>query len=143
MDNAASTTHCPNEFRRARSRSSGRRNVGWTSTFPGVSRSLCRLSPVGSPFRLAVWRILLDIPWGQVVTYGDIARRLEAERGGRVSAQAIGGAVGHNPISLMIPCHRVIGAGGNLVGYAGGLPRKRYLLELEGVDVSGLHAPLR
>ena len=92
--------------------------------------SMPRLSPVGSPFRLAVWRILLDIPWGQVVTYGDIARRLEAERGGRVSAQAVGGAVGHNPISLMIPCHRVIGAGGNLVGYAGGLPRKRYLLPI-------------
>ena len=104
-------------------------------------KSMPRLSPVGSPFRLAVWRILLDIPWGQVVTYGDIAHRLEAERGGRVSAQAVGGAVGHNPLSLMIPCHRVIGAGGNLIGYAGGLPRKRYLLELEGVDVSGLRPP--
>lgn len=86
----------------------------------------------GSPFRLAVWDILRGIPWGQVMTYGDIAHRLEAERGGRVSAQAVGGAVGHNPVSLMIPCHRVIGAGGRLTGYAGGLEIKRYLLALEG-----------
>ena len=103
--------------------------------------SMPRLSPVGSPFRLAVWRILLDIPWGQVVTYGDIARRLEAERGGRVSAQAVGGAVGHNPISLMIPCHRVVGTNGSLTGYGGGIARKVKLLELERADMHGLFVP--
>lgn len=93
----------------------------------------------GSPFRLAVWNCLREIPWGQVITYGEVARRLEGEYGRRISAQAVGGAVGHNPISLMIPCHRVIGADGCLVGYAGGLGLKRGLLQLEGADLSGQH----
>ena len=90
------------------------------------------LSPQGSFFRKAVWQILLRIPYGSTVTYGEIARMLEKENAfPRVSARAVGGAVGHNPISLIIPCHRVIGADGSLTGYAGGTERKRELLERE------------
>ena len=85
------------------------------------------LHPQGSPFRQAVWNILLTIPRGQTMTYGEIARRL-----GVHSAQAVGGAVGHNPISILIPCHRVVGSDGSLTGYAGGLDRKTRLLQLEG-----------
>ena len=85
------------------------------------------LHPQGSPFRQAVWNILLTIPRGQTMTYGEIARRL----GVRI-AQAVGGAVGHNPISILIPCHRVVGSDGSLTGYAGGLDRKTRLLQLEG-----------
>lgn len=85
------------------------------------------LHPQGSPFRQAVWDILLTIPRGQTMTYGEIARRL-----GVRSAQAVGGAVGHNPISILIPCHRVVGSDGSLTGYAGGVERKARLLQLEG-----------
>ena len=85
------------------------------------------LHPQGSPFRQTVWDILLTIPRGQTITYGEIARRL-----GVHSAQAVGGAVGHNPISILIPCHRVVGSDGSLTGYAGGLDRKTRLLQLEG-----------
>ncbi len=89
----------------------------------------------GSPFRLAVWRLLQQIPRGEVVTYKAIARQLERERGGgRVSAQAVGGAVGHNPVSIVVPCHRVVGCDGSLTGYAGGVERKAALLRLEGVE---------
>ena len=88
--------------------------------------------------------MLCEIPYGEVTTYGEIARRL-AKRLGRssMSAQAIGGAVGHNPISIVIPCHRVVGAGGSLTGYAGGVEKKRWLLAHEGVDVSRLMVPTR
>ena len=85
-----------------------------------------KLSPRGTRFQHAVWDELLTIPYGQTVTYGEIAQKL-----GCRSAQAVGGAVGHNPISLLIPCHRVVGAGGSLTGYAGGVDKKRSLLELE------------
>lgn len=89
----------------------------------------------GSPFQQAVWKVLLTIPWGSTMTYGQIARRMERENPGcRVSAQAVGGAVGHNPVSILVPCHRVVGADGSLTGYAGGLERKRILLQLEGVS---------
>jgi methylated-DNA-[protein]-cysteine S-methyltransferase len=100
------------------------------------------LNMKGSPFRRAVWEILLTIPFGKTMTYGEIARIL-AEKNGvrRMSAQAVGGAVGHNPVSLIIPCHRVIGANGNLTGYGGGLERKVRLLELEGVDMTPLFLP--
>ena len=100
------------------------------------------LHPVGSPFRQSVWEILLRIPYGKTVTYGEIARRL-AEKPGRawVSAQAVGGAVGHNEISILIPCHRVVGTGGSLTGYAGGIDKKIRLLELEGTDMRGLFVP--
>ena len=86
----------------------------------------------GSGFRKAVWEVLLTIPFGHTMTYGEIARRLDCK-----SAQAVGGAVGHNSISLIIPCHRVVGAGGSLTGYAGGIERKARLLRMEGVDMSG------
>ena len=90
------------------------------------------LRPEGTPFRRAVWKELLRIPYGQTASYGALAAALEAQSGaGRVSARAVGGAVGHNPISLLIPCHRVVGANGALTGYAGGLERKRLLLRLE------------
>ena len=85
------------------------------------------LHPQGSPFRQTVWDILLTITRGQTMTYGEIARRL-----GVHSAQAVGGAVGHNPISILIPCHRVVGSDGSLTGYAGGVERKARLLQLEG-----------
>jgi len=91
------------------------------------------LQPQGSDFRKAVWDILCRIPYGQATTYGEIAAEL-AERMGleTMSAQAVGGAIGHNPISIIIPCHRVLSASGELTGYAGGLERKRWLLEHEG-----------
>ena len=83
-------------------------------------------------FRKAVWEILLTIPYGSTVTYGEIADKLVGRKGLlRMSAQAVGGAVGHNAISLMIPCHRVIGSNGSLTGYAGGIEKKRWLLEME------------
>jgi len=93
------------------------------------------LAPPGSPFRKTVWDILLKIPMGQVVTYGQIARSIARTRGlASMSAQAVGGAVGHNPISILIPCHRVVGSNGGLTGYAGGLDKKAALLRLEKAD---------
>ena len=101
------------------------------------------LSPIGSEFRQAVWKILCEIPYGKTVTYGDIARRIAAETNKeRISGQAVGNAVGRNPISIIIPCHRVIGAGGNLTGYAGGIDKKIKLLEHEGADMSQFFIPL-
>ena len=90
------------------------------------------LDPTGTAFQMSVWEILRTIPYGETTTYGAIARRLEEQTKKRMSAQAVGGAVGRNPISILIPCHRVIGANGSLTGYAGGLDKKEYLLELEG-----------
>lgn len=98
------------------------------------------LDPRGTPFQLAVWQILATIPHGQVTTYGTISRQV-AEKLGKtqMSAQAVGGAVGRNPISIIVPCHRVVGATGNLTGYAGGLDKKKFLLQLEGVDLAQFH----
>ncbi len=90
------------------------------------------LAPPGSPFRKSVWSILLTIPYGQTMAYGEVAAAFAREKGlSMMSAQAVGGAVGHNPISLIIPCHRVVGHHGQLTGYGGGLHRKQWLLELE------------
>lgn len=95
-----------------------------------------------TPFRRAVWEILLDIPYGETMTYGAIAARLAKKLGiESMSAQAVGGAVGHNPISLIIPCHRVIGSTGSLTGYAGGIEKKLWLLRSEGVDTSSFFFP--
>ncbi len=95
-------------------------------------------------FRKMVWDILLTIPFGQTITYGEIASRIAKQRGiPRMSAQAVGGAVGHNPIALIIPCHRVVGANGSLTGYAGGIDKKEQLLRLEQVDMSRLFIPKR
>jgi len=93
-----------------------------------------------TPFRKIVWEIMLTIPFGQTMTYGEIAERIARKKGlPRMSAQAVGGAVGHNAISLIIPCHRVVGTNGSLTGYAGGIEKKARLLALEQVDVSGIY----
>lgn len=100
------------------------------------------LAPNGSDFQQAVWKLLCDIPSGEVRTYGDLAKDVAALLGKEsMSAQAAGGAVGRNPISIIIPCHRVVGAQGSLTGYAGGISRKLWLLKHEGVDCRGFHLP--
>ena len=100
------------------------------------------LHPTGSEFRKAVWEILLQLPYGQTTTYGEIARQLAKKQGlARMSAQAVGGAVGHNEISIIIPCHRVVGTNGSLTGYAGGIHKKEQLLELERADMSRFFLP--
>lgn len=92
------------------------------------------LEPPGTAFQRAVWALLTEIPYGKTVTYGDLARRLSS------SPRAVGGAVGRNPISILIPCHRVVGAGGSLTGYAGGLAAKKFLLALEEEQASASKA---
>lgn len=100
------------------------------------------LSPDGSEFRKRVWHKLCDIPYGQTRTYGDIAAEIAREDGkSKMSAQAVGGAVGHNPISIIIPCHRVVGTSGSLTGYAGGVGKKVYLLEHEGALTGNMFVP--
>ena len=100
------------------------------------------LHPIGSAFRRSVWEILLQIPYGQTTTYGEIARQLAKKQGlERMSAQAVGGAVGHNEISIIIPCHRVVGADGSLTGYAGGIGKKEKLLKLEHADMRRFFVP--
>ena len=90
------------------------------------------LAPIGGEFRQKVWKILCEIPYGKTTTYGEIAKRIAKEMDKeKMSAQAVGNAVGHNPISIIIPCHRVVGKYGSLTGYAGGIEKKRILLELE------------
>lgn len=100
------------------------------------------LAPGGSDFRRAVWDILCRIPYGEYTTYGQIAKEMAARMNKTsMSGQAIGGAVGHNPISIIIPCHRVVGSNKSLTGYAGGLEKKKKLLELEGLDLSQFSVP--
>ncbi len=101
---------------------------GWLDVyFSGQEPSFSvPLHLAGTPFQLSVWNALGEIPYGSVTTYGQLAKSL-----GCRSAQAVGGAVGRNPVSVFVPCHRVLGAGGDLTGYAGGLARKKFLLELE------------
>ena len=100
------------------------------------------LAPIGNSFRQAVWKILCDIPYGEVTTYGEIAKKIAKQRGkGKMSARAVGGAVGHNPISIIIPCHRVVGSNGSLTGYAGGINTKIKLLKHENVDMTKLFIP--
>lgn len=100
------------------------------------------LHPAGSRFRQAVWELLLHVPYGTTVTYGELSNRLAKERGlEKMSAQAVGGAVGHNKISIIIPCHRVVGTNGSLTGYAGGIHKKEQLLELERADMSHFFLP--
>lgn len=97
---------------------------------------------IGSPFQLSVWEILKEIPYGKTTTYGEIAGQIAAQRGlSRMSAQAVGGAVGHNELSIIVPCHRVVGTNGSLTGYAGGIDKKVRLLTLEGVDMTKLFVP--
>ncbi len=105
--------------------------------FAGKGNStLPELKPKGTAFQKDVWEILLSIPYGHVTTYGEIAKKIAISKGlDSMSAQAVGGAVGHNPISILIPCHRVVGADGSLTGYAGGLEKKKALLHIEQVKV--------
>lgn len=97
---------------------------------------------IGTPFQLSVWSILQTIPYGHTITYGEIANTIAKKKGvSKMSAQAVGGAVGHNPISILIPCHRVVGTNGSLTGYAGGIDRKIKLLTLEKADTKNLFIP--
>ena len=98
-----------------------------------VSKDIPPLFPAGTPFQLQIWQILQSIPQGTTVTYGEIAHRLEELTGQRTSPRAVGNAVGRNPIAILIPCHRVLGADHRLTGFGGGLEAKRFLLELEGI----------
>ena len=101
-----------------------------------------KLEPAGSEFRKAVWEALCQIPYGEVVTYGELAQKMAVlHNRERMSAQAVGGAVGHNEVSIIIPCHRVVGTGGSLTGYAGGMEKKVALLELERTDMSQFFVP--
>ena len=102
------------------------------------------LAPIGSEFCQAVWKILCDIPYGEVTTYGAIAKIMAKKRNkAKMASQAVGGAVGHNPISIIIPCHRVVGSNGSLTGYGGGIKIKVKLLEHEGVDMSRFFVPTK
>lgn len=114
-------------------------DVYFSGNVPGFTPPL---SMETTPFRKAVWEILLAIPFGKTMTYGEIAGRIAGQNGlAAMSAQAVGGAVGHNAISLIIPCHRVVGANGSLTGYAGGIDRKAKLLMLEKADMAALFVP--
>lgn len=100
------------------------------------------LTPRGSGFRQLVWKLLCEIPYGEVTTYGELAKRLAMMQGREtMSAQAVGGAVGHNPVSIIIPCHRVVGADSSLTGYAGGIHKKLWLLRHEGAELKTLYLP--
>lgn len=99
---------------------------------------------IGTPFQLSVWKILQKIPYGKTVTYGEIAKEIAAQKGlPRMSAQAVGGAVGHNELSVIVPCHRVVGTNGSLTGYAGGIDKKVKLLTLENADMQHLFIPTK
>ena len=98
----------------------------------------------GTDFQNEVWEILYTIPYGQTMTYGEIAKQIAVKKGlPRMSAQAVGGAVGHNEISIIVPCHRVVGTNGSLTGYAGGIDKKIKLLEHENVDMHNLYIPTK
>ena len=102
------------------------------------------LKPGGTPFQQRVWKLLADIPFGELRTYVDLAAQITREDDGKkASARAVGTANGRNPISIILPCHRVVGSDGSLTGYAGGIARKVWLLEHEGVDMAGLYVPKR
>ncbi|MDR0828216.1 MAG: methylated-DNA--[protein]-cysteine S-methyltransferase [Desulfovibrio sp.] len=116
-------------------------DIYFTGKNPGFMPSLYMN---GSEFRIAVWKILCQIPFGAVITYGDIAKQIADQKGlKKMSAQAVGGAVGHNPVSIIVPCHRVVGANGNLTGYAGGIGTKIKLLTLEGLDMKKFFVPAK
>ena len=101
------------------------------------------LKPGGTPFQQRVWKLLADIPYGELRTYAELAAQIACDCGGKASARAVGTANGRNPISIILPCHRVIGSDGSLTGYAGGIARKAWLLEHEGAALTGLYVPKR
>lgn len=111
-------------------------NAYFAGRAPGA---LPPLALQGSQFRMQVWQLLLQIPYGCLTTYKELAQKIAAQRGsGMMSAQAVGGAVGDNPVCIMVPCHRVVGTNGSLTGYAGGLWRKERLLQLEQIEMKNL-----
>ena len=112
--------------------------------FAGEKPSISELSllPRGGEFRKMIWDILCEIPYGELTTYGEISKKVAKKMNRKsMSSQAVGGAVGHNPISIIIPCHRVVGSNGSLTGFAGGIEKKIKLLELEDVDMLNLSKP--
>lgn len=113
--------------------------------FAGKQPDMNRLTvaPNGSVFRQCVWQLLKEIPYGQTTTYGKLAEKVAVLMGKKSSARAVGGAVGHNPVSIIIPCHRVVGSDGSLTGFAGGIDMKVWLLEHERADMSGLYVEKR
>ena len=114
-------------------------DIYFSGKAPDFTPSLCMQT---TPFRKSVWEIMLTIPFGKTMTYGEIADRIAKQKGlSKMSAQAVGGAVGHNSISLIIPCHRVVGTNGSLTGYAGGIEKKVQLLTLEKTDMSLFFVP--
>lgn len=119
--------------------------ISWLDDyFAGNKPQLSKLpiAPIGGEFRQQVWKILTEIPYGELTTYGSIAKEVAKRMGKeKMSAQAVGGAVGHNPISIIIPCHRVVGSNGSLTGYAGGIEKKIKLLKHEGIDMTKFLCP--
>ena len=116
-------------------------DIYFSGRAPGFTPTLSMRT---SPFRRRVWEIMLGISFGHTMTYGQIARRIALERGiPTMSTQAVGGAVGHNSISLIIPCHRVVGSNGSLTGYAGGIDKKLRLLQMEGALQPSLFIPTK
>lgn len=116
-------------------------DIYFSGKAPDFTPPLCMQTTL---FRKAVWKIMQTIPFGKTMTYGEIADRIAKQKGlSKMSAQAVGGAVGHNSISLIIPCHRVVGTNGSLTGYSGGVDRKLKLLTLEGTDMTGMFVPTR
>lgn len=114
-------------------------DIYFSGKAPDFTPPLCMQT---TPFRKSVWEIMLTIPFGKTMTYGEIAERIAKQKGlSKMSAQAVGGAVGHNSISLIIPCHRVVGTNGSLTGYAGGIEKKVQLLTLEKTDMSSFFVP--
>ena len=127
-------------MRKKSCRSLPMQNDGWIFIFRGKNHHIFR--PTGSDFQNEVWGILSAIPYGQTTTYGEIAKQLAQRREvPRMSAQAVGGAVGKNEISIIVPCHRVVGTNGSLTGYAGGIRRKIALLKLEGAWKENYYVP--
>ncbi|MHC5229574.1 methylated-DNA--[protein]-cysteine S-methyltransferase [Enterococcus sp. LJL99] len=117
-----------------------------TNYFAGKKPAIDELTLhfIGSDFQKIVWEILCEIPYNEVTTYGEIAKKVAKKRGlTSMSSQAVGGAVGHNPISIIVPCHRVVGSNGSLTGYAGGLAAKISLLNLEGLDTDSFFVPTK
>lgn len=121
------------------------KTVNWLDRYFNLENPLLKdleLELVGTPFQIEVWKILLDIPYGEVITYGDISKIIAKRRGlKRMSAQAVGGAVGSNPISIIVPCHRVMGSNNNLTGYGGGIDMKVWLLKHEGLNTDEFKMP--
>lgn len=136
--------HCPKEEQEKKEIPVFQQTKRWLDTyFSGKEPDFSvPFHLIGTDFQKEVWNILCTIPYGETMTYGEIAKQIAGKRGiSRMSAQAVGGAVGHNKISILVPCHRVVGANGSLTGYGGGIDRKVKLLALEGIDMDAFFVP--